>query len=404
MKPRYILLLGVLAHLLLQLGPIWPDVRDNRSGRDFASYYYALQATSHDMDPYNTGQLTQLAEADGTRHSVNPYFYPPPFLFTMVWASGLDLHAAYVGMLFVNELLLAACLGVMVLGFEVSLPVVALILAAWTPIPDHARMGQANLLALLPALLGLWAARRRESLGGALIGVAGMLKMSPALFLIHLAMQRRWKAVAAAVGTAVALSLAALPLVPLDQQIRFYTRILPGFGTGDYNGLTVPITLPANHSWPDLLNRAFPSGGDLLSPTAQALSNVSLLGSLALWAWWFRGPQPPRQEALALGALSLLMVALPVYTYEHHLVFLILMAGAVGTAATTVRRKILFGICFFFLAWPLDWLRAAQHVLPRFLNAPLRESKFMAEVGFLLLCARWYRQDQAASGAEAVPP
>lgn len=396
MKPRTYLLIGLVAHLLFQVGPTVEEVRRNQSGRDFASYYYALQVTSQGGDPYNTAALSEMARAEGTRKSVNPYFYPPPFLLSMLWAGPLSLHTAYLGSLLANELLLAGCMAVMILGFEVSLPVAGLILAAWTPIPDHARMGQANLLALLPALLGIYAARRREVLGGVMVGIAGMLKMSPALFLIHLALQRRWKAVGAAVVTAVGLSLAALPVVSLPLQIRFYREILPGFGTGDYNGLTVPITLPANHSWPDLLNRVFPSGGDLLSPTAQLLSNLSLLAGLAGWAWWFRGKQTPKQESLAVGALSILMVALPVYTYEHHLVFLILMVGAVGTAATTIQRKILFGLCFFFLGWPLNWLRAAQHALPSFMDAPLRESKFLAEVGFLMLCGWWYREDARA--------
>lgn len=371
MKGWKLLLIGVVGHLIFQLGPTIPRVWENRSGRDFASYYYALQATQQGIDPYDSAALGKLAEAEKTRKTVNPYFYPPPFLVTVYWSKWMSLQSSYRLMLGINELLLVATLWVLAVGFEVSLPMVVLLLVAWSPIPDHAVMGQANLLALLPALLGIWWSRKHAVAGGVMVGVAGMMKMSPALFLLYFAMQRRWKAMAASVGTAVALSLAALPLVPLSQQIRFYIEILPGFGTGDYNGLTVPITLPGNHSWPDLLNRAFPGEGGLLSPTAHLISNLSLLLSLAAWMFWFRDPQKNiRQEALATGALSILMVMLPVYTYEHHLVFLLLAVGAVGTAANTRSRKIWFGICFFFLGWPLEWLRGLQHLLPSFAMHP----------------------------------
>ena len=34
--------------------------------------------------------------------------------------------------------------------------------------------------------------------------------------------------------------------------------MLPTFATGHYHGLTVRISLPANHSIPDLLNQVWP--------------------------------------------------------------------------------------------------------------------------------------------------
>jgi hypothetical protein len=75
-----------------------------------------------------------------------------------------------------------------------------------------------------------------------------------------------------------------------------------------------------------------------------------------------------------------LMTVLPAYTYEHHLVFLLL---PVLVAASTTRPW-LFLPAYFFLAWPLDWLKWAQRHLPP-LDDWIRESKTLGEAAILLL-------------------
>lgn len=387
---RFWLALALAGHLLLQVWPAWNVIAVNNSGRDFASYYYGLKVAAQGGDPYETPALTAVARAEGSRKSsVQPYFYPPPFLLTMLWSSPLSLMAAYKGMFILNELCLLGILGVLAYFFEISLPIVALICWVYSPIPDNAQMGQANLLALFPALLGLALSRQRPVWAGILVGMAGMMKMSPALLLLHFALQRRWTAVGVAALTAVGLSVLALPWVDFTHQLRFYLEILPGFSTGAYNGLTVPITLNANHSIPDLLNRAFPSGNDLLSPTALRLSQLCFVASLGLWGWRYR----PRAEHLteelpAIGALMVWMVILPVYTYEHHLVFLIPAVCIAAQQAQGRGRQIAFVIMLFFLVWPLGWLTASQKALPG-ASAWIRESKFFAEMALLSFLYLW---------------
>lgn len=412
------ILIGVVLHGVLQLGPAWRTVTTTPSARDYASYHYAVHAAAQGSDPYDNAALARLAQAERTRKSVHPYFYPPPFLLTMGWALPLSLRDGYLVMLGLNELLLASCLTILVVSFGVAPPVITLLLATYTPIPDNAWMGQANLMALLPALGGLVLARRRPVLGGILVGTAGMLKMSPALFLLYWALERRWKAVLAAVATAIGLSLLTLPLVGLPVQLSFYRDILPGFAAGDYHGLTVPISLSANHSIPDLFNRWWPGTSETrLSDTAQSVSKLVTLGLLAAWAWWFRPPGPantgsppkPTFEAragAALGVLTVLMVVLPAYTYEHHLVFLLLPVSLAGTLVWQQRRlapMLVFAVVYFFLAWPLDWLRAAGKAMPQ-LEDPIRESKFLAEIGLMLLLAWLGRAAATRSPAESATP
>lgn len=383
MLPRLLLALGLVAHLWFGFLPAWKRVNDTPSGRDFASYYYAIQEAKDGGDPYDTRALTQRAKQDGLRKQVHPYFYPPPFLLAMGWALPLSLPQAYVGMLILNELLLVATVALCVGPFGVAPWAMALLLAVWSPIPDNAWMGQANLLALAPALAGLALARRWPIAGGVLVGAAAMFKMSPALFLLYFAIQGRWRAVGAAVATAIWLTLATLPFVGVAPTWRFFTEILPGFSSGDYHGLTVPISLPANHSIPDLFNTLWPGHSRFrLSGAAQAGAGLVAVVLLGLWAFRFRGPATQEPDPLALGALMVLMGMIPVYTYEHHLVFLLLAMGAAATA----RPGIAVLIVGFFLAWPLEWLRAVQQALPTSLGPIVRESKFLAELGLFALC------------------
>jgi hypothetical protein len=68
----------------------------------------------------------------------------------------------------------------------------------------------------------------------------------------------------------------------------------------------------------------------------------------------------------------------------------------VGAAASLVgrgRRWVLaFALLFFFLAWPLVWLRAAQDALPVVLAPLVRESKFLAAMGFFGMCGLGLRR------------
>ena len=387
--PHRALLPGLIGLLLLiyavaGLWPSWQAVYESRNGRDFATYHYAAKVALAGGDPYETRALSALAREEGTRASVHPYFYPPPFLLSMVWVGPLSLETACRAWFWLNQGLLLACLVVLRRWLRAPWLLLAAVACLFTPIPDNAKMGQANLLVVLLSLLGLW----RSS--GVLVGLAAMAKMSPALYLAGWGARGRWKPVLMAVLTAILLSVVSLPLVPLETQLRFYTEILPGFSSGHYHGLRVPITLPANHSIPDLLNQLWPGESDHeLSPLSQRLSqgiSLLLLAGLSLVA---RKARDPLGLACAFGALTVLLVITPVYTYEHHLSMLLLPLVAAGTAIAKGRLGprwwVGWGLAAFFTGWPLYWLRPLQKLLPP-LSWLLQESKFFALLLLMAVC------------------
>jgi alpha-1,2-mannosyltransferase len=366
--PWLVLTLGLGLHVWELAGPTWNKVRGVDHGRDFASYYYAVQAAHRDLNPYDTRQLGKLARADATRQSVHPFFYPPTFLLTQVWALPLRLPQAYRVWFWLDSLfLLAALLALWQwLPGPATLVGMGVILASFTPIHDNHWMGQANLPVLAAMLWGLYLAEReRPVAGGALLGLACMLKMSPALLVLWWLARRRFVAALSACGAALGLSLLALPLVELGDQLHFYLDVLPGFASGDYNGLAVPILLTGNHSVPNLWAQLFEAGSTLPQGArlGAGLTNLALLGLLG---WLLRRQTSDLLgAALAAGAISGVMLLVPVYTYEHHLVQLVFPLLAATAALVHGRLRWGWAAALVPAYIVLAWWWAPMAVLSR---------------------------------------
>ena len=375
----------VVAYLLAGLWPAWRAVRSVEHARDYATYHYAVKAAAAGSDPYDTVALGELARAEKTRRSVHPYFYPPPFLVPMSWSVPLSLRAGADVWFWLGQAALVGVLLQLRRWFQAPPLALLFLLATFSPLADTAKMGQAN----LPVLLLVVIALRQRS--GGFLAAAAMCKMSPALYLTGWAAQRRWRPVLVAMAGAVALSVLALPLVELPTQLRFYLEILPGFADGDYHGLTVPVTLPANHSIPDLFNQRWPGPDDetISTTAARAARATTLLVLTALTALAVHGRDRLGDACLA-GTLTVLGVITPVYAFVHHLWFLLLplaaTAGALARGRLGPAWWLPLALSYTCLAVPLRALRAVQRSVPD-LHWWLQESKFFAAVLLMVACA-----------------
>lgn len=325
---RLVIAAAVAWHLLMVLAPPRTPPPKDTEGRDFASYYYAARVAVEGGNPYDKTALEAVSAADGTRAEVHPFFYPPPFLLAVAWTVPFGLLPAFTVWFVLNELcLLAACLALVRWwqGFGPAVaPILAAIVALMVGVAYSAELGQANFPVLALVVIGLWLEGRRQALAGALVGVACMMKMSPALLVLWWLLRGRYLQAAAAVGAGVALSLLALPLVGVAHQWEFYTDVLPRFGSGNYNDLTIKIEMFGNHSVPNLLHQAFPSGENRLSVAARLLSTAFSLGLVSVLAWLFhRQTDDPIRIAGQASSVLVAMLLIPVYTYEHHLVMVI---------------------------------------------------------------------------------
>lgn len=351
-----VLCLGLTGHAILVGFYTWPSAKRANHGRDFASYYYAVDVVTAGGNPYDKKVLVQAARADQKRSGVHPYFYPPPFLLFFQWVIWLPLATAYRLWFWLDELAtLAAVLSLWrwwrPLGPAV-LPVTVVAVALCSAVPNNHMMGQMNLPVLAMVLGSLYFhSRDRAGVAGVLLGTACMWKMSPALFVLYWLWERQWRPAFWALGTMVALSITALVLWGVDVTWSFYGTVLPGFGSGTYNGLSVPISVFGNHSIANLWHAAWPKSHPGLSDAARIASGLSALGLAGVTAAVFQ-----RNRAGVLGfaarpaALCALMLMLPVYTYEHHLIWL-LPAVVLTVLATAQGRIPWFAVVPLVFSW-----------------------------------------------------
>ena len=387
-----LLVLAVAVHGF-QLADGWTKVKKAKHARDFASYHYAVHAAAQDLDPYDKKVLGQLAQDEGTRKTVHPYFYPPPFLLGMAWVLPLDLATAYRVWFWLDAVVfLGLALGALLLwqrGPSTVLAAAAL-LAFMSPLVNNHIMGQANLpvLALVAWGLLLWR-KDKPVIAGVLVGIACMWKMSPGLLVAWWLLRRDWKPAAVACGTAVLLSLATLPLLDLDGQVLFYRDVLPGFGSGDYHGLTVEIGLFGNHSLPNLWAQIWPAAKGL-SSQAQVASTLTNLFVVGASFYVLRGELDELGALAAFGLLSVVMIVVPVYAYEHHVVSALVAWVAVAWGLFTGRLRwpwlLALVPAFVVQAWPIaSWKSLALDQAP-FLELMMQEAKFLALVALGLAC------------------
>ncbi|MEN0064776.1 MAG: glycosyltransferase family 87 protein [Myxococcota bacterium] len=388
-------------HLLAVMAGGWSRTHHVRHGRDFASYHYAVEVAVSGGNPYDVGQLQAAARQDRIRNSVHPYLYAPPFLLMMSWTQAFDLPRAFHLWFWLHT-----GLGVLTAwglwrwwrpwGGDLIGVCIALAFALMTAVPNNHAMGQANFAGLGLALAGLALAQgQRPAWGGVAMGAACMLKMSPALFVMWWILRREWTAVIAACATGLGLSLLALTVVAGDVQIGFFTEVLPTFGAGSYNGLRVPIGLFGNHSVPNLWDAALPHPGFGLGPAARLASQVSALALLAAVAVAFRRPVgAPDGLAAQIACVGVVILLVPVFTYEHHLVFAIpalaVSAWAAATGRLPVALTALAAASFVVLCFDLQALKRmaeADRFGLSWLGGLFRELKFGGLIGLLITTA-----------------
>lgn len=387
--------ISIAWHLTWLFAPMDPGAgpRDRVPGRDFATYYYAAEVARAGGDPWRQEALDVAAREDGIRGGVHPWLYPPPALLVVAWAPSLPLAQAVKVWTIVQELSLLSAALILAWWWRPLGPTVPALVAGWAAftwgVPAGLAMGQINPLVLALVVAGLAAAERdREPLAGCLLGAACLLKMAPALWLLWWALRGRWRAVGAAAAFAVVASVAALPLVGPAEQLRFFTEVVPGFGTGTYNGLVVKISLFANHGLPNLVDQLLPGDGSALSPAARVVSASLSLVLLAGLGWAFRrrsdDPWRVAGQVAAVGALGLLV---PVYTFEHHLVFAIPAATAIAAALVAGRLHPAWWSAMVVVAagllWPHVHLRSLAEAWGGPVGWALQELKCGALVALL---------------------
>jgi alpha-1,2-mannosyltransferase len=186
---------------------------------------------------------------------------------------------------------------------------VLLLALLFEPVRETITFGQVNmlLLALVTADM-LFGVGRDRKWGGAGIGLAVAIKLTPGVFILYLLVTRRWRALAVSIGSAAGATLLAGALFP-DESREFWTSAL-----WDTNRVGLLYYL-SNQSERGLLARL------PLDVIESSVWLVLVLATLAAWGWRVFSNSEDVVGGLALtGVLGCLIS--PV-TWIHHCVWLI---------------------------------------------------------------------------------
>ena len=236
----------------------------------------------------------------------------------------------------------------------VWLPVLLAALINFPPVLSHLFWGQLQLLLLL-ILVGSWLCLRRERdvAAGVLLGLAIALKIFPALLLVPLLAQRRWRCIAIAAFTAIGVLMLSFAAVGWDQGWFYLTRVLPDVNRalGQYS--------PGNNSITSTIRNAI--GDGRVADGLSLVIRTAIISAVALGAWRLRNNAA---RACALGITMLMLV--PPVIWEHYFVLAYLPWL---DALSRMRRGqgVLLGLAYFLIAsaslayhTPANWISVVQ--------------------------------------------
>ncbi|HNT35213.1 MAG TPA: glycosyltransferase family 87 protein, partial [bacterium] len=179
-------------------------------GNDFAHLYLGARALQQNVNPYDGAEIRRLAEQSGIPR-MNPYVYPPLMAIAMKPLAGLRYDEARQIWFLVNQVFLLLSFVLLLLLWRPKSPMLAagflaVVYAFFFPLTRTLTAGQLNALLLL--LLAVAACLERSGWSfpaGAVMGLASIIKVYPAIFLVYYVGRGNWKAVCSMVIAIVVL-------------------------------------------------------------------------------------------------------------------------------------------------------------------------------------------------------
>ncbi len=230
-------------------------------GIDFKAYYVAAQLAREGMDFYDPNLQLERAQTYGIAPDESLYIYPPPFVLSMIPLSALPIQAAARAWFLANLILLGAVLAILLRAFDINRGTPLWVMGAllFTPVSYNLHKGQINIVILF-LIAAAYALLRmgRDARGGALAGLAALIKVAPVALAAYFLWKGKYRSFLAALATVAllslgtALALEAMGGVGWSSLGRYANQVLPRLGqprpnpyNQSFNGL-FSLTLLAN--------------------------------------------------------------------------------------------------------------------------------------------------------------
>ncbi|MGH3930288.1 MAG: glycosyltransferase 87 family protein [Pseudonocardiaceae bacterium] len=199
---------------------------------------------------------------------------------------------------------------------------------ALEPVWKTLMFGQVNLYLMAIVAVDLLAVRSGRY-RGFLIGLAAAIKLTPAVFLLYLAVGRQWRAIVNAVAAFAACTALAALIHPADSATYWFTALLAPERIGG-------LAYTGNQSMRGALHRLGLNPATELTWWVVAGGLVIVLGGLAARRWRHAGQDAPALIAVAMVGLLVSPVA-----WSHHWVWLVPALLVLAYLAMRRRSKLL---------------------------------------------------------------
>jgi uncharacterized membrane protein len=305
---------------------------------DFRVMFRATQALHQDRPLYDVDRMSQEPFAAY-------YKYPPLFAPLLEPLRPLGFRRAARVWLLVLQICYFGAFAVLCRAFRLRFRSPRFYLAGITvlvfqPSIDSFWNGQLD-APLLLMLAGAWAALAtgREVRAGALIALAGMLKVYPAYLASFLLLRRRWRALTSFAVSALLLVGASILLAGWAAHVEFVSRVLP------VNAATTAWV--ENQSLSGLFARFFVDGRiggpgkETVVPAATVLGAIT--GAAVLVATFVAGLRTSRERSLFGALVSALLLALPVAWMIYEMLLLIPLFDLLAQPFDGGRRRAVRG-------------------------------------------------------------
>jgi alpha-1,2-mannosyltransferase len=179
-------------------------------------------------------------------------------------------------------------------------------------------LGQGHEFVMLGLAVGIWgASRERWGVAGVGLGIATVLKLSPALLLVYLVLRGHSRAAKSALVTAVAMFAIAAAVGRPGDLVVWARDVAPSVSKG-----SIDIY---NQSWVAWVARLFTSPGDYgshdgLGPIHLVAYAIAAGGTFGLWRARRRLPFVP----LELGALIVIALLAGPLSWDHYFVWAVI--------------------------------------------------------------------------------
>lgn len=303
---------------------------------DFVSFWAAghLTAAGQPAAAYDVAAHNATEQTVGRVEGINPFPYPPPFLFAVTPFAFKPFWVAYACWVLAGSALF-------LFASRFWLPPSR----ALTHPAAHVNVliGQTGLLTTSICLLGLAQLPRRPLLAGALLG---LLVIKPQLFLlvpVALVAARHWKAIAGAIGSAFFVLAAAFVAFGWQTYAAFL-KVLP---------LYTGLLQSGAWKWSELAS-VFALARWLGLPHAMAVAlqaTVAVTAAIVVWKAW-RSDHAAKAPILAAGTLIV-----PPYLFAYDTLLLILPIAWLVQANRLKEAGLIWLLCVLSLLTYFDFYR-----------------------------------------------